>query len=450
MSYFTARFSRLAWATALGLTLAACGGGGGGDANTQPVPNPLPVTPVAPVNPEPPVAPVDPATPDTPDTPEPPVTPPPVSPETPSEPPVTPPPVNTDGQGALKASIPLGTIALADIAAAVAEKDSRVRDLKPLYAVTSYRLEYLTIGAEGQTVRASGLVSLPVKAPGASSPVLSYQHGTIFRDAEAPSNHAVASEVAVVMASLGYIVVAPDYVGYATSKGVPHPYLLSAPTAASVVDFLAAAKTWRTQEKVADNQQLFLTGYSEGGYATMAAHRALQDSNSPHLQQLRVVVPGAGPYDVQVTLDSLIDLVRKEQPILGALINPGFLRYLGGSTQREVRRALLKLLIPDDADTVMDTRFLARFLADDTAAIAKDSSVHDWNPQKPVFLYHGRDDSTVPYSSSTSALAAMQARGAQGMVSLTSCSATPSSHIGCVPPFLNFMLGKLKAVAQDL
>ena len=45
---------------------------------------------------------------------------------------------------------------------------------------------------------------------------------------------------------------------------------------------------------------------------------------------------------------------------------------------------------------------------------------------------------------------ALRARGAQGMVSLTSCSATPSSHIGCVPPFLNFMLGKLKAVAQDL
>ena len=46
--------------------------------------------------------------------------------------PVTQPPANPDGQGALKASISLGTIALADITAAVAEKDSRVQDLKPL------------------------------------------------------------------------------------------------------------------------------------------------------------------------------------------------------------------------------------------------------------------------------------------------------------------------------
>ena len=39
----------------------------------------------------------------------------------------------------------------------------------------------------------------PQKPAGAKSPLLSYQHGTIFRDAEAPSNNAVASEVAVVL-----------------------------------------------------------------------------------------------------------------------------------------------------------------------------------------------------------------------------------------------------------
>lgn len=359
-------------------------------------------------------------------------------------------PADPNSQGALQAATLLGTIAQADISAAVAEKDSLVQGLQPRYAVTSYRLEYLTIGAQGQSVRASGLVSVPVKPAGAKSPVLSYQHGTIFRDAETPSNNAVASEVAVVMASLGYIVLAPDYVGYGVSKGTPHPYLQSAPMAASVVDFLTAAKTWRSQEGVVDNQQLFLTGYSEGGYATMATHRALQMNNSTHLQQLRAVVPGAGPYNVQTTLDSLINLVRKENRLVGALINPGFLRYLGGSAQREVRRALLRELLPDDADTVIDPLFLDNFLSDDVAATARISNVHDWRPQVPVYLYHGRDDRTVPYASSTSTLAAMQAQGAGEQVSLTDCSATPSSHIGCVAPFMGFMLSKLAPIAQDL
>ena len=217
-----------------------------------------------------------------------------------------------------------------------------------------------------------------------------------------------------------------------------------------MVDFLTAAKTWRTQQGIADNQQLFMTGYSEGGYATMAAHRAMQTDNSAHLKNLRAVVPGAGPYNVQVTLDSLINVVRQENRLLGALISPGFLRYMGATTQREVRRALLRELTPEGADAVIDGKFLDNFLADDVDAMARDSNVHDWRPQLPVYLYHGRDDRTVPYTSSTSTLAAMQAQGAGNSVSLTDCPATPSSHIGCVPPFLGFVLSTIAPVAQDL
>ena len=360
------------------------------------------------------------------------------------------PPTVPAGTGQLHSATLLGTIPAVDIAAALSSEESLAEDVVPRYAVTSYRLEYLTTDADGKEVRASGLISVPQKAAGAKSPVLSYQHGTIFKDAEAPSNNAVASEVSVVLASLGYIVLAPDYVGFGASKGTPHPYLLSAPSAAATVDFLTAARTWRGQANVADNGQLFLTGYSEGGYVTMAAHRALQASGSSHLQQLRMVVPGAGPYNVQSTMDGLVELVRDEQPVLGALINPGFLRYLGGSAQREVRRLLLRALLPGDADVTYDTRFIDRFLADDVQYIANTSSVHDWKPNLPVRLFHGQEDRTVPYASSVNTLRAMQARGAGELVSLTDYRAQPSGHLQCVPPFITFMLGQLAPVAQDL
>ena len=352
--------------------------------------------------------------------------------------------------GQLESAALLGTLAATDIAAALADKESLAQDVVPRFAVTSYRLEYLTTDADGRQVRASGLVSVPVKAAGAKSPVLSYQHGTLFKDAEAPSNNAIASEVTVVLASLGYIVLAPDYVGFGASRGTPHPYLLSAPSAAATIDFLTAARTWRSQANVVDNGQLFMTGYSEGGYVTMAAHRALQAGNSPHLQQLRMVVPGAGPYNVQATMDGLIRLVRDEQPLLGAAINPGFLRYLGGTVQREVRRVLLRALIPGDADVSYDTRFIDRFLADDVQTLATISSVYDWKPHVPVRLYHGRDDRTVPYASSVGTVRAMQDRGAGDLVSLTDCRAQPAGHLQCVSPFINFMLGQLAPVAQDL
>ncbi|MBY0410915.1 MAG: lipase family protein, partial [Burkholderiaceae bacterium] len=245
-------------------------------------------------------------------------------------------------------------------------------------------------------------------------------------------------------------VLAPDYVGFGASKGTPHPYLLAEPSAAATIDFLTAARTWRAQANVVDNGQLFLTGYSEGGYVTMAAHRTLQATNSSHLQALRMVVPGAGPYDVQATMDGLIRLVRDEQPLLGALINPGFLSYLGGTTQREVRRLLVRALIPNDADVSYDTRFIDRFLADDVQTLARISSVYDWKPNVPVRLYHGRDDRTVPYASSENTVRAMRARGAADLVSLTDCRAQPAGHLQCVPPFITFMLGQLAPVAQDL
>jgi hypothetical protein len=55
----------------------------------------------------------------------------------------------------------------------------------------------------------------------------------------------------------------------------------------------------------------------------------------------------------------------------------------------------------------------------------------------------------VPYVSSTTTLQAMRTRGA-GDVSLTECTAAPSSHLGCVPPFLTFALAEFAARARDL
>jgi pimeloyl-ACP methyl ester carboxylesterase len=271
----------------------------------------------------------------------------------------------------------------------------------------------------------------------------------MFKDAEVPSNNAVAAEPAVVFASLGFIVIAPDYVGYGASKGARHPYLLSAPSASAVVDLLTAAKTWRARNNVADNGQLFLIGYSEGGYVTVAAHRALQAANSPQVANLSAVVPGAGPYHVGVTLDALLSRVQDEVPVLGALITPKLLRFLGGAIRNQLRDELLKRLIPADADVVFDTTIIDHYLADDDAAIERQSNVHDWAPIAPVRFFHGRDDQTVPYVVATQTLQTMIARGARD-VSLTDCAAVPASHLGCVPRYIGFMLGQLAPRVRDL
>jgi pimeloyl-ACP methyl ester carboxylesterase len=403
-----AGWRRMAWAAwASGLLLSACGGGGS-DSSTGATPPPV----------------------------------------TPAPPPV----VEVTGAGELKGATPLATVTAASIAVALKSSEGRLpagTAIVPRYDVVSWRINYLTIDGRGLPVTASGLISLPVKPAGASSPVLSYQHGTTFKDAEAPSNKVEASEAPMVLASLGAIVVAADYVGYGTSKGMQHPYLLSAPTAAAVVDLITAAKTWRRKNAVVDNDQLFLVGYSEGGYASMAAHRAMQSAGSAHLAQLVGAVDGAGPYHVGVTMDALLERVRQENRLLGALIDPGFLSHLGSTLRDEVRRNLVKAVMPDDADVSFQTTFIDNFLADDTGAIERESNVHDWRPAKPLRLYHGRDDGTVPYASSTATIKAMQLRAAPD-VSLTDCTATPASHLGCVAPFFSFVMAQLAPVIRNL
>jgi pimeloyl-ACP methyl ester carboxylesterase len=345
----------------------------------------------------------------------------------------------------------INQISAADILAALTAPDSKVQGgVTPLYAVNSYRITYLTTDKDGAPTTASGLVSVPVKASGARSPVLSYQHATTFHDDQAPSNKVEPIEPPLVLASLGYIVVAPDYVGFAASKGQVHPYLTAAPTANVIVDMLKASDTWRQRTGVPDNGQLFLAGYSEGGYATMAAHRAIHLDNGAMKQRLQAAVPGAGPYDVTETLDDQLDRVGKLFPPLGELLNPGNLSKLPERVRNEVRDLLLKQMVPEDGDVAYQSLFLDRYIADDRQALARDHSVHlGWAPNVPVYLFHGRLDLTVPYSASESALQTLRAAGASN-VSLTDCTTPNFGHLDCVPEYFHFAVTRLGQIARDL
>ena len=366
-------------------------------------------------------------------------------PATPEQPP------ENSAPGALLSGSMVNTITSAQITQAFKDPESHIQGgIVPRYSVSSYRLNYVTTDKNGAKVTASGLVSVPVKAAGARSPVLSYQHASTFRNNQAPSIKVEAVEPPLVLASLGYIVVAPDYVGFGASYGVEHPYLTSSPSSRAVIDMLSAAQTWRRQAGVADNGQLFLAGYSEGGYATMAAHRAIHQQGGELKTQLQAAVPGAGPYDVQETLDEQLDRVRKLFPPLALLIDPDHLSDASESVRNEVRRLLLRQMVPEDGDVRYQTLFMDRFLADDKAGIAAEHSVHlGWAPSVPVYLFHGRGDLTVPYSAAESARDTLRAAGATD-VTLTDCTTPKFGHLDCVPEYFRFAVDRMGRLAKDL
>lgn len=359
--------------------------------------------------------------------------------------------VNVVGPGQFIEAVQLKTITAAEVTAALALDGDAAFLASPSYAVRAYRLTYLTVDGQGRQIAASGLVAIPQKPPNVLSPVLSYQHATIKHQSDAPSSLTKLGDPPVVLASLGYIVVAADYVGYGVSASAPHPYLLSGPSASAVIDLLTAAKYWRQTQHVPDNKQLFLTGYSEGGYVTMAAHRALQAGTSTHRNELVRVIAGAGPYDVGTTLDQELAILRRDYFPLGQLLNPGFLRFLSDADRRKARDLLLGLLLQGaDADVTFAPTVIDNYFADDRPAIQTLSDVFDWAPQVPVNLFHGRDDLTVSYLSATSALRAMQARGAGNLVTLTDCVAEPAGHSQCVLPYWRFVLDQFGKAAKNL
>lgn len=366
-------------------------------------------------------------------------------PATPEQPP------ENSAPGALLSGSMVNTITPAQITQAFKDPESHIQGgIVPRYSVSSYRLNYVTTDKNGAKVTASGLVSVPVKTAGARSPVLSYQHASTFRNNQAPSIKVEAVEPPLVLASLGYIVVSPDYVGFGASYGVEHPYLTSSPSSRAVIDMLSAAQTWRRQAGVVDNGQLFLAGYSEGGYATMAAHRAIHQQGGELKTQLQAAVPGAGPYDVQETLDEQLDRVRKLFPPLALLIDPDHLSDASESVRNEVRRLLLRQMVPEDGDVRYQTLFMDRFLADDKAGIAAEHSVHlGWAPSVPVYLFHGRGDLTVPYSAAESARDTLRAAGAPD-VTLTDCTTPKFGHLDCVPEYFRFAVDRMGRLAKDL
>lgn len=173
----------------------------------------------------------------------------------------------------------------------------------PACGVDFYYIQYYTIGGRGETATASGALMVPTGSSAQCSgarPVVLYAHGTSTDKTMNLANPADPSntegvEIATVYAAQGYIVVAPNYVGYDTSSLNYHPYVNAAQNAADMMDALTAATTalpTTFTPATTGNGQLFITGYSEGGYVAMATHRAMQSANI----SVTAESPGSGPF----------------------------------------------------------------------------------------------------------------------------------------------------------
>ncbi|HEU5443705.1 MAG TPA: prolyl oligopeptidase family serine peptidase [Steroidobacteraceae bacterium] len=196
----------------------------------------------------------------------------------------------------------------------------------PACGVDFYYFKYWTVGPDNSAQEASGALMVPTGSAAPCTgprPIVLYAHGTTtdsaynIADISDTSNSAnfESALVAAVFAAQGYIVVAPNYLGYDISTLGYHPYLDGAENATVMMDALTAARTALLSTftpATSDSSKLYVTGYSEGGYVAMATVKAMQAAGEP----VTASAPSSGPY----ALEAFGDAIFFGQVNLGATV----------------------------------------------------------------------------------------------------------------------------------
>jgi len=185
----------------------------------------------------------------------------------------------------------------------------------PACGVDFYYFKYWTIGPDNSPQEASGALMVPTGSAAPCTgprPIVLYAHGTTTDSAYNIANisdtsnsaNSEAALIAAVFAAQGYIVVAPNYLGYDISTLGYHPYLNGAENATDMMDALAAARSALLSTftpGTSDSGKLYVTGYSEGGYVAMATVKAMQAAG----QTVTASAPSSGPYALEAFGDAI-------------------------------------------------------------------------------------------------------------------------------------------------
>lgn len=301
------------------------------------------------------------------------------------------------------------------------------------YDVDLYRVTYKTTYKDEEII-ASGLVILPKTDMGVE--MISFQHGTISAQNQAPSKLPLNSTELILysaLASTGLVVVIPDFIGFGESAEVFHPYYVQETTATAVLDNIRAAADLARLQRVNFNSELFLAGYSQGGYATMATHKAIETDGMEGFN-LIASFPAAGGYDVKEMQEYFFSQTTYNEPFYIAYVALAYKGYYewtnplsdffqepyatkipslfngaltGGQINAQLTSSIPAFITPGALNNIdTDPKFSALVDA------FEENSLTDWTPTIPMFMYHGNIDVTVPYANSVSVYNQLIANGA--------------------------------------
>lgn len=296
-----------------------------------------------------------------------------------------------------------------------------VEGIPVVNAVDCYRMTYRTPGRSGGTIELSGLLALPRGIT--PRRLVSFQHGTTTTRSAVPSQpDGTGLAAAIAFAGNGYALVAPDYPGLGVSAG-KHPYYVADAIGPSVVAMIEAA----LRVEGMPTGPVFLSGFSEGGWASLAALRMLEDQNRPVLGSALV----AGAYDLRyISLPAALKGGAPSHSLylayaawgqsdwyghaLDSVLNADHAalveRLFAGAGPQEILDAL-----PGDPRRMFNQAYLDAFDGGGTHWFLESfaaNSLTGVTPKTPVRLYYGSLDDDVVPDEALAAAQAMQRRGA--------------------------------------
>ena len=330
------------------------------------------------------------------------------------------------------------------------------------YDVKMYKLTYNTVDTDSLPIIATGAFFIPTNTTCTDFPFAVYNHGTTLRKNDVPSNNNPEAIIGKVFSAGGYFVCMPDYIGMGDSPGF-HPYVHAKSEATASVDMVRAAREYLSTTNFVDNNELFLTGYSQGGHACMATTKFINDENLQSEFNIVASAPCSGPYDLSgIMADTIISptpysnpgyivyLLASYQLAYGNIFNswsdvlyppydtivPPF--FSGNNTTLDM--GLLNSLIPNQMSLLIRDTCLNNFINDSInknhpwwhALIDNDN--YDWLPLKPLRMYYCTADEQIAYTNALNAESTMNNNGALDVQAMNMGN---NDHGGCILPALS-------------
>ena len=156
-----------------------------------------------------------------------------------------------------------------------------------------YHVNYYTNWIDGTKIKASGRYLVPQNRT--NSPTLVYNHGTRIKKGR-PKITGGENILCMIFATDGYAVLSPDYIGLGEGEKT-HLYCNVESEALAGIDFLLAIEELNEKINVKVNDQLFITGYSQGGHAAMSMHKVIERDYKKRIK-ITASSPMSGPYNI--------------------------------------------------------------------------------------------------------------------------------------------------------